>query len=195
MTPRAPFFFATGFAAALAAGWLAFPRALYERIDQPIEFSHEVHGAKGVGIACEDCHAIGPDGRFAGVPSLENCASCHAETAGESPEEKKLVEEYVKKGREIPWLSYSRQPDSVWFSHAAHVKLAALPCGSCHGGHGEAASLRPMERNRVSGYSRDIWGPSMARIGLAAWQGHKMTDCSACHHRRGVSESCLDCHK
>jgi len=188
-------FFGSGFLAALAGGWIVFPSLLYERSEQPMAFSHEAHAGESLGMACEDCHAFRQDGRFSGIPAVAKCAECHQEAIGTTPEEKKLVEEFVSKGREIPWLVYSRQPDNTWFPHAIHVKLAGLACDACHGPHGKGAALRPFERNRISGYSRDIWGPSIARAGLEPWQGHKMTDCSECHHERGIEESCLDCHR
>jgi hypothetical protein len=186
--------FSTGFVLMMAAGWILFPRLLYERREQPIDFSHAAH-AETAGIACEDCHAIHADGRFAGIPAASKCAECHQEAIGTTAAEKTLVEEYISKAREIPWLSYARQPDNTYFSHAGHVRLAQVPCESCHGPHGSSASLRPAIVNRLSGYGQDIWGASMTRLGMAPWEGHKMTDCSSCHLERGVEESCLDCHK
>ena len=146
-------------------------------------------------MSCEDCHGFGPDGRFAGIPPVARCAECHQEPLGTTREEKILVEEYVRTGREIPWLVYARQPDNVSFSHAVHVKRGGLSCERCHGPHGASDRLPPYEGNRISGYSRSIWGHSLARAGLAAWEGKKMTDCDACHHRLGRRDSCLDCHK
>ena len=49
--------------------------------------------------------------------------------------------------------------------------------------------------NRLSGYSRDIWGPSIARVGRKDWQGMKMSDCIQCHRAGGRESACLDCHK
>lgn len=184
-----------GLGAALVCGWVVFPYALYGRTEQPIQFSHRVHAGERTGLACQDCHQLAADGRFAGIPGVETCAPCHSEPQGSSADEKQLVDEYVSKGREVAWLVYARQPENVYFSHAQHVKLAGLPCERCHGPHGASAALRPFERNRISGYSRDIWGGSISRIGRAEWEGMKMSDCSSCHRERGVRESCLDCHK
>lgn len=180
--------------AALAAGWVGFPYALYQRIPQPLEFNHAVHMDKA-SMKCEDCHAIRDDGSFAGIPAVAQCAGCHAQPLGSTPAEKVLVEKYVTPNREIPWAVYSRQPENVYFPHAAHVKLAKLACAECHGDHGKTTRLRPFERNRVSGYSRDIWGPSMARISARKRPGMKMDDCIDCHHERGLSHSCMECHK
>ena len=186
--------FALGMAGALALGWLAFPNALYSSVEQPLQFSHKVHTGEQVGMGCQDCHAIGEDGRFAGLPTLESCAGCHSEPQGKTAEEKRFVEQYVAKNREVPWLVYARQPENVYFSHAAHVNLGKVECDRCHRGHGTTDRLRPLEQNRLSTYSRDIDGFSMVSLRKRD-DGMKMTDCSNCHHERGVKESCLTCHK
>lgn len=187
--------FLAGLAAAVALGWFGLPAALYQRLDQPLQFSHALHAGDAVGMACDDCHGFDENGRFGGIPSIENCAGCHEEPLGDSEVEKRLVAEYIAPRREIPWLVYSRQPDNVHFPHAQHVVLAELPCERCHGPHGQTDGLRPYQRNRISSYSRDIWGPSISGLGARPWESMKMSDCSDCHRARGVVESCLDCHK
>lgn len=195
MRLRSSLVFSAGLGAALVGGWFAFPLALYSRAEQPLQFSHRVHSGEKVGLACEECHAVSGGGRFSGIPAIEKCATCHAEAQGSSRDEKRLVEEYVKKGREIPWLAYSRQPENVYFPHAPHLKLAGLKCERCHGPHGRTETLRPFEQDRISTYSRDIGGRSFARFGGAEAVSMKMDDCSRCHRERGVRESCLSCHK
>ncbi len=189
----APVSFAAGLAPALAAGWLLFPRLLYEEVPQPLPFSHEAH-AEAAGTTCDGCHALGPDGRFAGVPRVEACAGCHAEKGG-SPGVDALVEGYVTPGREVPWLFAARQPDNVFFPHAPHLALAKLECARCHGPQGKSAEARPFARNRISGESRDVWGPSIVRRKANAWDGMKMADCIRCHREAGRESACLDCHK
>ena len=44
------------------------------------------------------------------------------------------------------------------------MKLAELKCEDCHGPHGASDTLRPYEENRISGYSRDIWGGSISGL-------------------------------
>lgn len=187
--------FGAGFAAVMAAGWLAFPRALYERLPQPLEYRHKTHAAKSGTSGCTDCHALGENGAFAGIPATSSCATCHAEALGASKAEATLVNAYVKPARETPWLVYSRQPANVRFSHAIHTKRGKLECARCHGDHGESDTLRPFERNRISGYGRDIWGPTMSRFGRRPHEGMKMTDCMDCHRERGVEAGCLGCHQ
>jgi menaquinone reductase, multiheme cytochrome c subunit len=189
-------FFLLGVIAALAAGWLAFPRALYRTSVQPLQFSHKAHSGDAVGLGCSDCHTITADGRFGGIPPLEKCAGCHSEPVTKSADEEALVKQYVKPGKEIPWRVYSRQPENVYFSHATHVNLGKLQCERCHGEHGKSDKLRAYEENRITGYSRDIWGASISRIKADSGRpGMKMDDCTDCHRDRQVASSCLDCHK
>jgi menaquinone reductase, multiheme cytochrome c subunit len=181
MTGRALAFFAAGAALALLAGWVAFPRVLFARAEQPLRFSHRTHASDTTGLGCADCHPIAEDGRFAGIPAVESCAACHAEPLGESEDERRLVEEHVGPGREIPWLVYSRQPENVRFPHAVHVTRGEIACERCHGGHGTSDALPAHETNRITGYSRALT---------------KMRDCERCHadHRDGRT-ACLACHK
>jgi hypothetical protein len=181
MTRRALFFFSAGLALALGLGWVGFPRLLYARAEQPLRFSHKTHASDKTGFGCSDCHPIGEDGRFAGIPRVDNCAGCHAEPQGPSAEEKRLVADYVTPGREIPWLVYARQPENVRFPHAIHVKRAAIACERCHGAHGEGDKLPAHETNRITGYSRDLT---------------KMSDCESCHaEQHHERTACLVCHK
>jgi len=179
---RGTWFFWVGASIALAAGWAGFPRALYERRPQPVEFSHKVHTGTG-GMKCEDCHELRADGSFAGIPALEKCAGCHSAAMGSTAAEKRFIDGYVTPRREVSWAVYARQPENVYFSHAVHVKRAQLACAGCHGDHGQAETLPPYEEDRISGYSRDVW------------LGMKMDDCVACHRQHGLEHSCLDCHK
>lgn len=195
MKHRGTAIFVAGFLAALALGWFAFPALLYESRNQPFDFSHKVHTGESIGMTCEDCHTFSPTGSFTGIPRLEKCAGCHAQAVGTTEAEKILVEEYVTPNKEIPWLVYSRQPQNAYFSHIQHVKVAGLECASCHGSHGSSDHLKPYQVNRISGYSRDIWGRSIGRIVREPGEGMKMDDCARCHRERGVKESCLMCHK
>jgi hypothetical protein len=191
---RSIIFIAAGVVFALALGWIVFPAALYDRIEQPVQFSHAIHAGETVGMGCQDCHAIRDDGTFEGIPTLEKCKTCHQEAVGTSDAEKNFVENYVKQNREVPWLVYARQPDNTYFSHVQHVKEAGLTCERCHGPHGTSTQLRPYFRNRVSGYSRDIWGASISGVKSQPWEGMKMADCIQCHNGSNKL-ACIDCHK
>lgn len=182
-------------AGGLYVGWCWVPTVVYEEIEQPTSFNHALHVSDDVGTTCEDCHPFNDDGSFAGIPTIESCAECHEELLGESEDEKKLFEEYISKEKEIPWLVYARQPQNVFFSHAPHVRLAEIECRQCHGDHGKSEELRPLARNRLSGYSRDIWGSRWMGGGPNPWDSMKMDDCYDCHKSRDVTDSCLTCHR
>jgi hypothetical protein len=126
---------------------------------------------------------------------MEKCAACHSERIGESKAEAILVNNFIKPGHETPWLVYAQQPANVWFSHAIHVKRAGLVCTECHSTYGASDRVRVYEVNRISGYSRDIWGQSMSRLRRAPHEGMKMSDCEDCHRRRKVEVGCLGCHE
>jgi menaquinone reductase, multiheme cytochrome c subunit len=173
--------FVAGLAGALAFGWLGFPHLLYVAADQPVQFSHAVHTSDAAGLSCADCHSFRVDGTFGGIPPVSACGDCHGETIGSSAEEKRLVEEYVKPGREIRWRVYARQPDNVFFPHAPHVKKAGIACETCHAGHGQSPSLVAFESDRVSGYARHLM---------------MMSECEGCHRRRHQGTlACVGCHR
>ena len=195
-------FFLIGLALSMVVGWGVFPKLLYSQRSQPFDFNHKLH-LEEVDDGCQSCHFFRADGSFSGSPRLAQCIDCHEEVQGESAEEEKFVNEYVLKGREVPWLVYSRQPDCVFFSHVAHVKMGQMDCVTCHGDIGESESLKPYEYNRISGYSRDIWGKSISGITFNSWESMKMSDCSECHVRNNVNQGsvqtlrggCFVCHK
>lgn len=168
-----------GFVGSLVVGWVIFPKVLYSQKTQPIRFSHTVHAEQG--LTCEQCHHLGPDGRFAGLPSTESCAECHADETGENTpsgkEIDKFVKQYVKTGAQVPWLVYQYQPDNVFFSHAAHKGFA---CTQCHPDVAKMDNPPAYYQNRLSGYSKDTM---------------KMWQCERCHASMGTSNACYVCHK
>jgi len=187
--------FAFGLASTLFAGWIVFPRVLYSQKHQPLAFLHKTHAEKSGVADCTECHSLRGDGSFAGIPPMEKCAECHSDRVGDSNAEAILVDNYIKPGQEIPWLIYARQPANVWFSHAIHVKRGNLACTECHSNYGESDAVRVYEVNRISGYSRAIWGHSMSRLRRAPHEGMKMSDCQDCHQLHKVEVGCLGCHE
>jgi c(7)-type cytochrome triheme protein len=164
---RGAILFLTGALGALAAGWLAFPRAIYRTAAQPVDFSHKIH-ADQAQAKCADCHGDTP-----ALPTLDKCAGCHAAPMGNTAAEKQFIEKYVTPNREPAWLVYARQPENVYFSHAPHLK-AKVKCERCHRNQGL------YYEDRISGYSRDVMS---------------MDTCIACHREKHQENSCLTCHK
>lgn len=204
-------YFLAGLLPALFIGWVLFPMVIYSKQPQPINFSHDLHMDPEVveGIdkktepeRCLYCHSIHDDGTFAGIPKLERCMECHDDPEsplGESIAEEKLMREYVAHNKEIPWLIYYRQPDCVYFSHLPHIKaeMGNLSCRTCHGNHSKTHLLPDYKRNRLSGYSINIWGKRISGLKNNTWDRMKMDDCAQCHTEKGREENnaCFVCHK
>jgi cytochrome c553 len=200
--------FFVGLIGALIVGWVIFPALLYSSQSQPMNFNHALHtdpdrsGIEGDTEVerCLSCHSFREDGTFVGIPKLENCMVCHEDPEsplGETQAEKDFLKKYVANEKEIPWLSYYRQPDCVYFSHIAHVKMGETACSTCHGDHGKLESLPPYKANRLTGYSIKIWGENIAGLKFNTWDRMKMDDCAECHTEKGhdKNNSCFVCHK
>jgi hypothetical protein len=146
-------------------------------------------------MACSDCHYFREDGTFAGLPTTEECASCHTDVMGSDPEEERYVEEYVTPGKEVKWLVYQMQPDNVFFSHAAHSEETCNQCHDfstrelCNQCHPDVAGMDDppvYKENKLTKYSSETM---------------KMWECERCHahpDHYGVTRSsnaCFVCHK
>jgi hypothetical protein len=202
-------FFLAGLIGALILGWVIFPMLLYSKQSQPMNFNHALHldpekvaGLEGDTEAerCLYCHEFRQDGTFVGIPRLGKCTECHDDPEsplGETPEEREFLMKYVSKYKEVPWLSYYRQPDCVYFSHIAHVQMGELDCRTCHGDHGKTEKLPEYQANRLTGYSINIWGKWIAGYKINPWDRMKMDDCAECHTEKGHKENneCFVCHK
>ena len=112
-----------------------------------------------------------------------------------------VLQDYVQTGREIrsEWLIYLKQPDNVFFSHAAH---SVGRCATCHTEYEEApgtlcavchmdmskVSTPPVySENRLSGYPKGT---------MLMW------DCERCHANpnhlspaTNANNACFVCHK
>jgi hypothetical protein len=194
-------FFLIGLIVALIVGWIIFPLVLYSEKSQPLEFSHAGHGPESdAAMECEECHFFYEDGTFSGIPGISKCMECHEDAEsplGEDPEEVKLITHYVEPQKEISWHSYFRQPDCVYFSHIAHVKMANIECNTCHGDFGSRKSPPPYKVNRLTQYSIDIWGRNILGYKKNTWDAMKMDDCADCHAQSGKenNNACFVCHK
>jgi len=201
-------FFLAGLIGALIIGWVIFPMVLYSKQEQPLNFNHVLHLNPDIGIEgdtqqeqCLFCHAFRDDGTFTGIPKNATCTMCHDDPEfplGKSEDEKKFLA-YLAEDEEVPWLVYSKQPDCVYFSHIAHVNMGKLECKTCHGDFANNKTLPVYEENRLTGYSRNIWGKHISGIYLnqKPWDRMKMDDCAECHTNSGQEQNnaCFVCHK
>jgi len=195
-------FFLIGFVGSLFIGWGVFPKFLYTQKDQPFKFNHALH-LDEVDDGCNTCHFFRDDGSFSGIPALEQCTECHDDLIGEDPNEITFVSNYVDPDREVPWRVYAKQPDCVFFSHAAHVQMGKMSCDDCHEPRSGMTDMPVYEENRITGYSRNIWGKNIAGFKRNTRDRMKMDDCAGCHETlrpRHTSvqtgkDACFVCHK
>ena len=171
-------FIALGLAAGLAAGWLGYHKLVSVQVTQPIRFSHSVHAKQDV--PCVTCHMGGPGASFNGFPPISVCAGCHPEpTGGRTEDEReidKLITEYVKKRKQVPWLSLAREPQHVRFIHSPHLGSG---CSSCHPDMSRE-DYPELKQNRISGYTN---------------QTMRMARCRACHVDSLAADDCMVCHR
>ena len=169
-------FFFAGFIIMMVVGWVVFPRLLYSEKTQPVQFRHTI--AEGHS-ECADCHRFRDDGTYSAIPNLDNCRQCHEQQIGDTEAERVLVQEYIEKDKEIPWLAYSWQPDNVYFSHAPHIK-SNMECTRCHRDVTKEEKVPPYWENRLTGYSKNTM---------------PMEECETCHAEQHASNACQVCHK
>ncbi len=191
-----PFFF--GLALSLALGWWVFPDSLFSKETQPINFSHKVH-TENVGMECSSCHYYREDGSFHGLPTTQECAECHMEAMDWSEDEVAFVRDYVELDKEVDWKVYQYQPDNVFFSHAAHSMDNCGMChditeaelcsyGGCHPNVAETDTAPPVQKNRITGYSKDT---------MKMWQCEKCHTLPEHYEMTGSAkgQACFSCHK
>ncbi len=215
---------ALGVIFALAFGWWVFPDLMFSKQSQPVFFTHNSH-VNVSGLSCDTCHNLTADGA-AKLPTNEACSGCHnADADFQTPDptdaatkrareaEITLVQQYISKDIEVPWLAHQTQPDNVFFSHAAHFQrcftchvpsakgklqlgTAANPealCTTCHIPLAELDKNPPVETNVLTGYRRTT---------IKMWQ------CEQCHAIPGhyyydgkgrfntsANNACYTCHK
>ncbi len=188
--------FLVGLVVLLGFGWIVFPGLLYEKKEQPVAFSHKTH-VQDQGMACTECHFLRKDGSFAGLPDIDSCASCHAAPLGDTEAENLFFADYIEKNKPVPWLVYAKQPDNVFFSHAAHSEEV---CGTCHA---ELAGPALCATCHMDMQNMDT-PPVHEQNILTAYskQTMKMEYCERCHANPGhtdgstrASNACFVCHK
>jgi len=128
----------------VALGWQA--KLLYEagtslgrqenyEPDQPVKFSHVVH-ASDMQIDCQYCHTTVTHSKHAGIPDVSICWNCHSivrEGTHSGKHQINKVVEAWESGVPIQWVKVHNLQDHVFFSHAQHVTVGKVECGTCHG--------------------------------------------------------------
>jgi hypothetical protein len=185
----------------IAMAWVRTPWARGEQVvtTQPVPFDHAVH-VNGVAIDCRFCHAGADRTASAGMPTTQQCVTCHRARWLATPAFA-AVRASISTGRPIPWQRVDQLPDFVYFEHAMHVRQG-IACESCHGRVDQMSSitqvkpftmnwcvechrdptpaLRPRSAVTAMGWQRgtaDSSGPLL----MAAYRIKRLTDCTSCH--------------
>jgi len=162
---------------------------------QPVRFPHPVH-VNTLQMNCVFCHFAAFKSPDPGLPALTSCMGCHAITAIDRPEVKKLAEAYNKR-QPIPWVRVHKLPEYVQFTHVRHI-YAGITCQTCHGQVQnmtqvfQYASLNMgwcvschvngysrAEGMRAAGYAPDSAAMADEQAGIRKTASY---DCSNCHH-------------
>lgn len=111
------------------------------KIEQPIEFPHDIHAGK-MGINCLYCHTYARRSLVSGIPPLQKCIGCHENipSVRDRPRIKALFE-YWEKKEPIPFKKVHDEPGFVRFNHERHIQRFYFwqkrpiqeVCGYCHG--------------------------------------------------------------
>lgn len=151
-------------------------------VKKTVKFNHNKHVGLQELSNCEFCHSYNEHGRFAGLPAVKTCLTCHnkdydlfLQSAG-FVETNKVLAAY--KADDKPWQSYAKQEKNIFFSHKIIMTSTFKNSGakqSCSFNvcHGKMAS------------APDSYAGS---INL------EMNDCLDCHTALNISRRCMVCH-
>ena len=197
---QAPFII--GMVVSLVFGWAIFPDLLFSQKEQPVKFTHNTH-VVGQSLECSSCHTLREDGSFSGLPKQESCESCHSSAQGETKAELDYIKNYVEKGKEVEWLAHQKQPDNVFFSHAAHdlkncIKChrqweAQDVCKKCHVSLEELDKGLVYKENVLTGYSAKtmkMWQCEECHAKPAHWRDNEKIK-----NKARANNACYTCHK
>jgi mono/diheme cytochrome c family protein len=170
------------------------------RIPQPVAFDHRLH-AGPLRIDCRYCHAGADRSAWAGLPSTQQCVSCHSplwmSSALLAP-----VRQSLATNKPIPWRRVTQLPDFVYFDHAIHVNKG-VGCETCHGRvdrmsqaeqvapltmtwcvdchRSPAPHLRPADAITEMGWTPPTSADSLGAALVERYHVRALTNCSTCH--------------
>jgi hypothetical protein len=160
----------------MGVNWVSFEKPIGQ---QPVAFPHDIHAGSGLGklsngeevgklnLKCTHCHLYVEKSRFATVPPMSVCKSCHQNLPARTKELEKL-KTYLDSNQPIPWVKIHNEQPFVYFSHKRHIK-AKIDCANCHG---DMTVVKTVKRVRTL----------------------EMGFCVSCHRANNAPEDCLTCH-
>ena len=108
--------------------------------EQPVAYNHQTHVEAG--LQCLFCHTSALRSDIAGIPSVQKCMGCHTTIETDNSDIQSLAG-YWERGEPIPWVRVTYQPEFVYFSHQAHLRVGEN-CETCHGDVGQMTVTRPV---------------------------------------------------
>ncbi|MGA9342393.1 MAG: cytochrome c3 family protein [Rhodanobacteraceae bacterium] len=108
----------------------AYPVGVDEAVEQPVPFSHKHHVGDD-GIGCRYCHTSVEQSKFAGIPPLSTCMTCHSQLYTDQPPLAPLIHAF-RSGVPLHWKRLYKLPDFVYFNHSIHI-AKGVGCVTCHG--------------------------------------------------------------
>ena len=152
--------------------WPALPRTLKGPV-QPLLYRHDIHAGQ-YRMPCLYCHNNAANSWTVNIPTEATCMGCHLVTsapdsAGNPHPEIQKLRDYYSKGENIPWVRINKIAEHAHFPHMRHVN-AGLQCQTCHG------NVQQMPRVFMA---NDV---------------NRMSWCTDCHMRRGITRDCTGCH-
>ncbi|MGA9421702.1 MAG: cytochrome c3 family protein [Rhodanobacteraceae bacterium] len=109
---------------------MSYPANVGEALEQPVPFSHKHHVGDD-GIDCRYCHTSVEQSKFAGIPPLATCMTCHSQLYTDQPVLAPLVAAF-RSGVPFHWKRLYKLPDFVYFNHSIHI-AKGVGCEGCHG--------------------------------------------------------------
>ncbi len=158
------------------------------KIEQPIEFPHDVHAGK-MGINCMYCHTYARRSAVSGLPPLQKCIGCHEhiDSVKDKPRIKKLFE-YWEAKRPIPWKKIHSLPDFVRFDHERHIQRFYFQQGQpvqevCAHCHGDVKTMTVAEKVTplTMGWCVSCHEQDHPENAVSAKTANGPNDCSYCH--------------
>lgn len=178
----------------------SWARGEHVRITQPVPFDHRIH-VTGLRIDCRYCHAEVERSAWAGLPSTQQCVSCHTQLWMSLPPFA-AVRQSVSSGRPIPWRRVTQLPAFVYFDHAIHV-TKGVGCETCHGRvnamrqvrqatpltmawcldchRNPAPRLRPVEQVTTMNWTPPATGAVSGPALATRYHVRRLTNCTTCH--------------
>lgn len=214
----------------IITAWLGQPIPVFgfeQTFTQPIAFPHTTHAGTGefmattgetmqqLGLDCTFCHRTVTTQSNAGVPSVQQCVSCHRVIGADNPavndepldilrrsggivdKDGKPATAATEVKTAVDWLRIHRMPDHVRFVHETHIRFLIDNPGAIK-------SVPPLSEAATAIAGNDTVTASMvcstchgevaAMVEVKQVEPLKMGQCVNCHRDNNAPTDCAVCH-